>query len=436
MAKAANPAADYALAQYRSIFETVGEGLVVVTLDGLIVDANPAAARLVGAAPDEIMGTQTAKWLPQPGAFDGLRDIVSAGGTGSGELVLRLPDGELIDVEVTATPIERANGRHVLAVVRNISERKRAALARAEWTRVLEERVAARTEALARLNEQLQRDIAARRRAEASELELQRRLARARRMEALGVMAGGVAHDLNNLLSPLLGYPDLLLAQLPPDSRLREHVVKMKTAAGKAGAVARDLLTLARRGVVHTSRLHLRDVVQDYLDSSVWSELARFHPQVRLETRGVIDAGVDGEPPVIEGSAKHLFKGLMNLVMNACDAMEGGGLLTIATRHVVLAEERRGFEHVPPGDYAVLEVADTGHGIPEADFERVFEPFYSTRAIGRSGSGLGLAVVYGVARDHGAYLDVTSTVGRGTTIGLWFPGLAPAAAAPAPEEAP
>ncbi len=258
------------------------------------------------------------------------------------------------------------------------------------------------------------RDVTERRRAEEEKRELMERLARSKKMEALGTMAGGVAHDLNNVLSGIISYPDLLLMDLPPDSPLRRPLEVIRESGKKAAAIVQDLLTLARRGVPTFEVLNLNLLVEEYLVSPEYLRLKAFHPRVEVETRL--------EPDLLNilGSPIHLSKTIMNLVSNAAEAMPQGGKVVIATENVHFDTPPAGRE-LREGDYALLRVTDTGIGIPPEDLQRIFEPFFTKKKMGRSGTGLGMAVVWGTVQDHRGAIDVQSTEGEGTEIRVYLP---------------
>ncbi len=258
-------------------------------------------------------------------------------------------------------------------------------------------------------------DISRQKAAEEEKERLQARLQRAQKMEAIGTLAGGVAHDLNNILSGIVSYPDLLLMQLPSDSPLRKPVTTIRESGKRAAAVVQDLLTLARRGLAVTEPVDLNRVIADFLKSAEVERLRANHPQVSIETR------LDDTLQNIMGSPVHLQKTLMNLVLNAFEAMPGGGTVGIATENRHLEKSLNGYDHVHEGEYVMLRVSDTGIGISPEERERIFEPFYTKKAMGRSGTGLGMAVVWGTIKDHKGYIDVESTQGRGTTFMLYFP---------------
>lgn len=258
-------------------------------------------------------------------------------------------------------------------------------------------------------------DISELKRADEEKRELQAQLQRAQKMEAIGTLAGGVAHDLNNILSGIVSYPELLLMDLPTDSALRKPILTIKKSGEKAAAIVQDLLTLARRGVETTEVVNLNQIVTDYLTSPEFSKLELNHPAISIET------GLDDQLLNIIGSPVHLSKTIMNLVTNAAEAMPDGGLIVIRTENRHLEGKKIGFKETLQGDYVTVTVYDTGIGISPEDMERIFEPFYTKKAMGRSGTGLGMAVVWGTVKDHRGHLEIQSRVGRGTDVALYFP---------------
>jgi len=245
--------------------------------------------------------------------------------------------------------------------------------------------------------------------------DLQGKLERAQRMESLGVLAGGVAHDLNNLIGPLVGYPELILRKLPEESPIRRQVQKIQKSAKQAAEVIQDLLTLARRGRYEMSPLNLNEIIDSYLESPGFQELMNSNPNIQLHSnlgKSLVN---------IRGSASHLYKTMMNLIMNAVEAMPDGGELRIETNQEYITSLAGGHQNVEAGDYVMIRVSDTGTGIDSDDLGRVFEPYYSKKKMGASGSGLGLSVVYGIVKDHKGYYDVFSEKGLGTTFILYFP---------------
>jgi two-component system, cell cycle sensor histidine kinase and response regulator CckA len=258
-------------------------------------------------------------------------------------------------------------------------------------------------------------DISRQKEVEEQKESLQSRLQRAQKMEAIGTLAGGVAHDLNNILSGIVSYPDLLLAQIPDGSPLRKPVMTIKESGKRAAAVVQDLLTLARRGLAVTEPVSLNVLVNDFLESAELERLQSLHPRVRVETR--LAKGLKN----LSGSPVHLQKTLMNLVLNAFEAMPAGGTVQICTENRRMDQSFNGYDRVREGEYVMLEVSDAGVGISPEDKERIFEPFYTKKTMGRSGTGLGMAVVWGAVKDHQGFIDLESAPGEGTTFTLFFP---------------
>jgi PAS domain S-box-containing protein len=245
--------------------------------------------------------------------------------------------------------------------------------------------------------------------------ELQQKLARSQKMESLGLLAGGVAHDLNNVLSGFVSYPELLLMELPEDSPLIDPIRTIQECGHKAAAIVQDLLTLARRGVTHTEVLNLNKIVTGYIASPEHRRLTDTFPLVKVEMH------LAGDLLCIKGAEVHLRKTVMNLIYNAYEAQPEGGSVRVKTYNCYVDKPLLGYDHVEEGDYAVLEIRDEGVGIGADDINRIFEPFYSRKRMGRSGTGLGMAVVWGTVQDHGGYIDVQSDIGQGAVFRIYFP---------------
>ena len=270
---------------------------------------------------------------------------------------------------------------------------------------------------------QLKDEMAERARVEDERRTLDEKLQQAKRMEDLGTLAGGVAHDLNNILVGTVSYPDLLLSRLPVDSPLREPLETIRRSGVKAAAIVQDLLTLARRGVTSFQALNLNTVIADYFSSPEYERLKSFHPRVEAKL------GLDPALPNLLGSHVHLLKVIMNLVSNAAEAMPDGGKLVVSTGAGQTGARAGSIESIEAGEYVILRVSDTGIGIPKEDMSRILEPFFTKKKMGRSGTGLGMAVVWGTVKDHKGHIDVESVVGKGTTFTVYFPATAEKAAA-------
>ncbi|GAB6145222.1 hybrid sensor histidine kinase/response regulator [Desulfocicer niacini] len=296
-----------------------------------------------------------------------------------------------------------------------VAERFRIEAALIHHQERLEEIISQRTAELTTSNEELKQEIKDRLRAETERREIEIKLQRAEKMEALGTLAGGVAHDLNNILSGIVSYPELLLMDIPKENSLHAPLLMIQQAGERAAVVVQDLLTLARRGVTANEVLDLLTVVSDYLDSPEYRKLLESHSGVKVET-DFNDRGLK-----IKGSRVHIAKTVMNLVANAAEAIPEIGTvrITISPHHsdaVDLADKA-----MPAGDLLMLSVSDTGSGIRSEDLEHIFEPFYTTKVMGKSGSGLGMAVVWGTVKDHNGHIDIQSKVGFGTNVTIYFP---------------
>ncbi len=268
---------------------------------------------------------------------------------------------------------------------------------------------------VARRTRQLQKELNERLRAEKEKEELQAQVVRAKKMEAMGLLAGGVAHDLNNILSGIIGYPELILLNMKQDDPMREHVKAIKESGERAASIVADLLTIARGTATVKERRDLNSIIEEYLSSVEHMAAAARHPGVEIQTR------LDPELLPVKCSQVHIRKVIMNLVNNAMEAVGSGGTVVVATENRYLDTPLKGYDRVIPGEYAVVSVSDSGPGIAQEDLERIFEPFYSKKVMGRSGTGLGLAVVWNAVQDHHGYINVESEPGRGTIFRIYFP---------------
>lgn len=368
-------------ARYRSLFEGMPSGIVYASavLDdaGRLCDCryiamNPAYERLTGLVKEKAAGHTVLELMPgtEPAWFDMLDSVVKTGVAKSFEMYHDFTEKHY------AVSAYRLRPGTFVAVLRDITQR------------VI---------------------------AEKEKAELRAQLDRSKKMEAVGALAGGVAHDLNNILSGIVSYPELLLMDLPEGSPLTKPVQSIKRAGERAATIVQDLLTLSRRGVAATGIVDLNRIISEYLDSPEYKSLVRFHPGVTMATR------LSDNLPDLAGSPFHLSKVVMNLVSNAAEAMPAGGALQIVTESRYMDKPVRGYNDVAAGNYVVLTVADDGIGIPGEEIERIFEPFYTKKVMGRSGTGLGMAVVWGTVEDLGGYIDVRSSEGEGTTFRLYFP---------------
>lgn len=258
-------------------------------------------------------------------------------------------------------------------------------------------------------------DISQLKAAEEAKRQMQESLQQAQKMEAMAILAGSVAHDLNNILAGLVSYPELLLATLPPDSHMYKPLQTVHRAGQRAAVLVRDLLTLSRKGARSKERVDLAAVVRDYLESPECADLRQRHPTVAIS----FEPG--NQPLVLQGSPTHLGNVIMNLVVNAAEAMPQGGTITVRLTTTSLKDQPPGFLAWRAGDYAVLEVADSGVGIPAEATGRIFDPFFTRKQAGHSGTGLGLSIAWSTVLEHQGQITVDSCEGQGTTFRILLP---------------
>lgn len=255
------------------------------------------------------------------------------------------------------------------------------------------------------------------------ERSMQIRDATAKRMDALSVLAGGVAHDLNNALGPLVALPEIIVAQLerigvPPLEldALRSDLESIQSASLRAKQTIKDLLTLGRQGAVEKKPCDLNRIAA----SSVESDALRVVRDASDRVEIVLD--LHGQPLYVQGSEPHIARAVTNLVINAIQVVTGFGRVVVKTFDCHFEDRVAAYETISPGDYAAVSVSDTGAGIAPEAFARIFEPFYTGKHLSEhGGTGLGLAVVHGVIKEHAGFVDVTSVPGEGTTFTLYFP---------------
>ncbi|MBW1698096.1 MAG: response regulator [Deltaproteobacteria bacterium] len=351
------------------ILNNISEGILELNQKGKIIYTNPSAVSLIGFLEEQILSAEFRE------LFDGihLHRVMELLDERCGGL-RSIPDHSPVNlngkqVSLTVYPVKDDNQDSTVVILKDVSEQK----------------------------------------------QMEAQLQRAQKMKAIGTLAGGVAHDLNNILSGLVSYPELLLMKLPANSPLAKPLQTIQRSGEKAVAIVQDLLTLARREVAVNEVVNLNQIVTEYLTSPEYEKLISHHPKVELKT------DLDKSLLNIKGSKIHLSKTVMNLVSNASEAMPEGGRLTIKTRNRYIDKPISGYDKVEEGDYVTLTISDTGLGISSQDMDRVFEPFYTKKVMGRSGTGLGMAVVWGTVKDHNGYIDIKSKVGKGTSFTLYFP---------------
>jgi PAS domain S-box-containing protein len=286
----------------------------------------------------------------------------------------RKKDGTIIDVEITSHPLTFAGRPAKLVLANDVTERKRA------------------EEALHKTEEQLRQAL---------------------KMEAVGKLAGGVAHDFNNLLTAITGHSEMCLRRLTPENSLHRHIDQIKKAGDRAAALTRQLLAFSRKQILQPEVLDLNHIVL---------ELSKMLQRLIGEDIDLL-MGLAADLGKVKADPNQLEQVLMNLVVNARDAMPKGGKLTIETSNVHLSGEfADNHASVPAGDYVMLAVSDSGCGMDAETQARIYEPFFTTKEVGK-GTGLGLATVYGIVKQSEGSIWVYSEVGRGTTFKIYLPSV-------------
>lgn len=249
---------------------------------------------------------------------------------------------------------------------------------------------------------------------------LERQLVQAQKFEAIGQLAGGIAHDFNNMIGAIMGWADLGIEETQLDSRLHRHFQKVRQQAERAASLTRQLLAFARRQILEPRNIDLNQTVVETL--SLLEKVIGSNIEIK--------ANLAPDLSVVRADPTQVEQVLMNLCINARDAMQSGGSLLIETSNLQLDQRFCVLQPLArPGDYVMLSVADTGTGMDPATLDRIFEPFFTTKELGK-GTGLGLATVYGIVRQHGGFLQVYSEPGAGSTFRAYFPITETAANAP------
>ena len=360
--------------RYRSLVELFPDA-VMVHSDLDIVYINHAGARLLGAErPEDIQGRSVLELIHPDFVEIVRRRLKQVSGrerplTPMEQRYVRL-DGQVIDVEATGVAITYRGKPAVISVLRDISERKRS---------------------------------------EAERSRLERQLQQAQKLEAIGTLAGGIAHDFNNLLMGMQGNVSLSLLDVGTGHRCYEHLKNIEAYIARASDLTRQILGFARAGKYHASPLDIRRVIQD--------SVRLFH-RTRKEIR--VEVQLQDDLPTVEADRSQMEQVFINLFVNAWQAMPAGGTIRVAAAGVRLDRDFTAPHETSPGEFVKISVADDGTGMDPQTLERVFEPFFTTRAMGR-GTGLGLASVYGIIKNHGGIITVRSEKGKGSTFDIFLP---------------
>jgi two-component system cell cycle sensor histidine kinase/response regulator CckA len=355
---------------YRSLFEESKDVVYISTPEGKFLDINPAGVELFGySSKEEILQINITRDLyANPGDREYFQQILTKQGYAKDyEVVFKRKDGEQLIVLLTTTAVHGENGNTIAyrGIIKDITKWKR----------------------------------------------LEQQFLQAQKMEAIGQLAGGVAHDFNNILTAIIGYGSLLKIETSEDDLLRSYVIQILNSAERAANLTKALLAFSRRQIIRPKPVNLNEII---------TVLEKLLSRIIGEDIELSTALIDKDLTVMADSIQ-LEQVLMNLVTNARDAMPDGGSLTITTEFAVLDNEfikAHGFGR--PGMYALISVEDTGQGMDEKTKERIFEPFFTTKEVGK-GTGLGLAMVYGIIKQHDGYINVYSEPVKGTTFKIYLP---------------
>ena len=370
---------EHAIRRMAGIVNTSGDAIIGKSLDGVIASWNEGAHRIFGYTPDEVLGRNISFLTPmdRPDVMPRMLDKIAAGQpTQPVETTWMAKDGHHIDVSLQVSPICDDHGKIVGAssISRDIT---------AEKQKIDKERRS-----------------------------LKAQLQQAQKLETVGRLAGGVAHDFNNMLAIILGFCDLTLTgDTPLDPEITENLKEIREAGEKAKGITRQLLAFARKQVLEMSSLNLNTVIMNF------SKMIK-----RLIGEDItIDLRLTDDLPYVNADVSMIEQILLNLVVNARDAMMDGGVLTLETQPTNLDQTYadKKFD-VVPGDYIMMSITDTGMGMDEETRQMIFEPFFTTKAPGK-GTGLGLSTVYGIVKQHNGLIWVYSEPGQGTIFKLYFP---------------
>ncbi len=283
------------------------------------------------------------------------------------------------------------------------------------------------TRLLTREHERISQEVKQRKEAQGKQKLLQEKLQQDMKMKTIGLMAGGVAHDLNNILSGIVSYPELLLRQLPAESELHEPMTIIRDSGKRAADVVDNLLTIARDAPTAMEVTNVKNLVEDFIHTPECQKIQHDHSNVEL----VLE--MDPDLANMYCSPLHIKKCLLNLILNGYEAIDDGGKVIVSCRNQNVSGLPAQELQISEGEYVVLGVTDTGSGISSEDIDHIFEPFYTRKKMGKSGSGLGLAVVWNSVQQHRGGIQVESDR-SGTTFRLYFPSTKETVSMAKPEE--
>jgi len=363
--------------RFQALAEASWEGIVIHD-DGRFIEANRQFLTLFGFTTTELSEGLFFNKIVAPESMPTVLKRIKTGKIGSFEIIGQKKDGSKIPVEVKSQFIQYLERTVRVCAMRDISERVKA---------------------------------------EEENLMLQLKLAKAQKLRALGLMAGSVAHDLNNILTGVVSYPDLLLSQMNESDKYYPSIKKIQEAGKRAAAVVSDLVSIARGRLPKTSVENINDIILSHLSSLEHSERQAEHPGVVIQTQLQNDLFNSYCSP------QHIHKILLNLIGNALDALQNDGVIKISTKNCVLRKPiAAGPQTVlSAGEYIKLIVSDNGPGVDDKDKDHIFDPFYSTKTMGKSGTGLGLSIVWNTVQEHGGWVEMKNNK-PGVKFEIYLPG--------------
>jgi two-component system, cell cycle sensor histidine kinase and response regulator CckA len=366
--KVAEQALSDSAARWRAIMDNVSDGISVLNADGVVLEVNRSMSAILGLPPDRMVGRHIEEFAaPGEKALTAQRfgEAVQRGGGDVHGAQLMGADGKVAVVDFSIGVVDLQGQRLVLSIGRDVTQQR----------------------------------------------SLEQQLRQAQKMEAVGRLAGGVAHDFNNLLTAIFGYADLMSDELPEGGRSRQDLTEIRKAAMQAASLTRQLLAFSRQQVMQPVVLDLNDLLQDI--EKMLGRLIGEDVKLRLKLGAALGP--------VRADPGQLQQVVMNLVVNARDAMPKGGVLILETADAELTEQYADMhQQVVPGRYVMLAVSDTGIGMDAKTRAHIFEPFYTTKEKGR-GTGLGLSTVYGIVQQSDGYIWVYSEPGAGTTVKIYLP---------------
>ncbi len=360
--------------RFKTLSEASWEG-VVIHDNGILVEANRQFFDIFGYRKEELLGSNILRIIFNSESSEKISHRIKHSILGSHEAIGVKEDGSEFPIETRSSHIEFQGEQLRVCALRDITERKKA---------------------------------------EQDKLRLQMQLAKASKMEALGLMAGSVAHDLNNILAGIVSFPEVMLMEMDMTKQQRESVRIIQDAGKRAASVVSDLLTIARGSTTQKAAKNPNNIITNYLDSIEHREYLTNYPNITIKT--LLDDNLHN----MYCSTNHIGKALMNLICNAMEALETKGVITISTKNISLDQPLFAHERIERGDYIKITISDNGPGIPPKDIEHIFEPFYSKKVMGRSGTGLGLAIVWSTIHDHNGFINIESSK-KGTFFELFIP---------------